>query len=203
MHPMRPLVPALATLAAVLTAVSAGCGPTLPPRYVIEREVGDYAYRRYQHVLDVELVVPENRGDGHTAVYVQRAAAAAGEGRDDMHLVSAFVSVYDHAASLAAEVKVRIEELASYEVRVVEREGENVWLLDGGGDRWLLWVSGRFVVKLGAPGGGELPDALVERYLDLYPSDLDEHGRARPGAASAGESQDVDVADEDALPMPR
>jgi hypothetical protein len=144
-------------------------------------------------------VVPDNPGDGHTAVYVRRAAATQpGEG---MHLVSAFVSVYEHAASLTAEVKDRLERLGSYEVSVVERDGENVWRLDGGDDRWLLWVSGRFVVKLGAPGGGELPEALVERYLDLYPSDLDEHGRARPDTASAGVSHDAEEPEPE-LPMP-
>jgi hypothetical protein len=109
-----------------------------------------------------------------------------------MRLVSAFVSVYDHAASLAAEVKTRIEGLGSYEASVIERERAHVWLLDGGEDRFLLWVSGRFVVKLGAAGGAELPEDLVERYLVLYPSDLDEHGRARPGTASVGVPQDVE-----------
>jgi hypothetical protein len=189
---MRPPRALLAFAALLL-----GCHPALPARYVVERGVGDYDYRRYQRVLDVEWLVPDNPGEGHTAVYVRRDGAP-GEG---MHLASAFVSVYEHAASLTAEVKERLEGLGSYDVRVVEREGERVWLLDGGGDRWLLWVSGRFVVKLGAHGGGEPPEALVARYLDLYPSDLDEHGRARPDAASAGVSRDADEAEPE-LPMP-
>ena len=185
MHPPRSLGFAPLVVAALL----AGCSPSLPARYVVEREIGDYAYRRYQHVLDVEWVVADNPGEGHTAVYVRRAAAADGS---DMRLASAFVSVYDHAASLAAEVKTRIEGLGSYEASVVEHERAHVWLLDGGEDRFLLWVSGRFVVKLGAAGGAELPEDLVERYLDIYPSDLDEHGRARPGTASVGQPQDVE-----------
>jgi len=44
-------------------------------------------------------------------------------------------------------------------------------------------------VKLGAPSGREMPEDVTDTYLDLYPSDLDEHGRAREGTASAGPSQ--------------
>ena len=34
-----------------------------------------------------------------------------------------------------------------------------------------------------------MPEDVADTYLDLYPSDLDEHGRAEEGAASAGASQ--------------
>ncbi len=167
---------------APLALLALGCSPSIPARYVVERPIGEYDFRRYQHVLDVELVVPENPGDGHTAVYVARR----GEG---MEVLTAFVSVYQQPASLAAEVKERLERLGTYDRRVIEVEGENVWELDGGDDRWLLWVSSNRVVKLGAPNGGEIPEDFAEIYLDLYPSDLDEHGRAREGTASVGASR--------------
>jgi hypothetical protein len=66
---------------------------------------------------------------------------------------------------------------------------QNAWLLDGApGERWAVWVCGRYVVKLGAAQDGKFPDAIVEAYADQYPSDLDEHGRARPDASSRGPS---------------
>ena len=62
-----------------------------------------------------------------------------------------------------------------------------MWLLDGGpNERWAVWVSGRYLIKLGAPAGEDFPTALVDAYMDTYPSDLDEHGYARKDALSAG-----------------
>jgi hypothetical protein len=115
-------------------------------------------------------------------VYVARR----GQG---MEVLTAFVSVYERPASLAAEVKERLERLGTYDRRMVEVDGEHVWELDGGGDLWLVWVSSNRVVKLGAPRGGDIPEDFAERYLDIYPSDLDEHGRAREGTASVGVSR--------------
>lgn len=158
------------------------CGPTLPPRYVVERDVGELAYRRYQHVLDVELPVEGNAAEGHTATYLRR-----GEG-EQVALATAFVTVYAQAASLAEELRDRLDELASYELTTVKREGEWVWQLEGDEATWVLWVSGRHLVKLGVPAGRELPEELLEAYTDLYPSDLGENGRAREGTASAGAS---------------
>jgi hypothetical protein len=96
--------------------------------------------------------------------------------------------LYERAVSLTAEVKEQLGSLGTYELTVGELYGEHVWWLDGGGDRWALWVSGRHVIKLGAPRGEEIPGDLASDYLDLYPSDLDEHGRADDDAASAGPS---------------
>lgn len=197
---MRTRAPSgLATIALLLAA----CGPTLPRRHVIERDVGDYAYRRYQRVLDVELRLPDNDAVGHTATYVRRRA-------DAVTTANAFVTVYERPRGLAAEVRDAVEGLGTYEAEIVERDGHHVWRLDGGGDRWLLWVSGRRVVKLGAPDGeDDVPEALYEAYLSLYPSDLDERGRAREGTASAGRPRPAappeaarpdDEDDEDSLP---
>ncbi|MEZ4248213.1 MAG: hypothetical protein R3B99_08250 [Polyangiales bacterium] len=98
------------------------------------------------------------------------------------------MTVYAQAASLAEEVYERLEELASYELETVKVEGEWVWRLEGDEATWVLWVSGNHLVKLGVPVGRELPEELAEAYLDLYPSDLGENGRAREGTASAGSS---------------
>ena len=161
-----------------------GCGADLPTRYVLERDAGEFTYRRYQQVLDVELVVPENPATGYTATYLRRD-----HGRD-VGIATAFVTVYDHAPSLAAEARERLATLSRYHLTARELGGGNVWLLDGGeNERWAMWVSGRYLIKLGAPAGEDFPEALAEAYMDTYPSDLDEHGYAEKDAPSAGPTQ--------------
>jgi hypothetical protein len=174
----------LALRGAFLCGALLGCGSDLPSRYVLEHDAGDFAYRRYQRVLDVEVPVPGNPASGYTATYLRRGVQSA------VAIATAFVTVYDRAPSLSAEVHERLAKLARYRISVVELGGGNVWLLDGGpNERWAAWVSSRYLVKLGAPAGQEFPDTLVGAYMDLYPSDLDDHGRARDDAPSRGESQ--------------
>lgn len=172
------------SILAFLLCLSTGCGATLPPRFVVERDIGDYRYRRYQRTLDVEFRVPGNPAVGHTAAYVTRDAGA---GR--VQVTTAFVSVYERAASLTAHVAEQLGTLNTYDVEVTRVSGEHVWSLDGGGDRWLVWVSGQHVVKLGAEGQ-PVPDDVADAYLSLYPSDLNQYGRAEDGAASAGSVDD-------------
>ena len=53
------------SLALPLVIVLLGaCGgrPPPPPRGVVEADVGDWRFRRYQEVLDVEVWVDGNRG---------------------------------------------------------------------------------------------------------------------------------------------
>lgn len=166
-------------------AVLASCSTTLPPRLVLERDVSGWSYRRYQRVLDVELPIEGNPAVGHTATYVQRASRTS----RDVPFTNVFVTVYERPAGLAAEVRRQMRALASYDAEVRAYGGGYVWYLDAGpGDRWALWVSGSHVVKVGA--GGDLPSVpedLVNAYMGFYPSDLDPHGRARPGTPSEGE----------------
>ncbi len=164
-------------LVGITVPALSGCGGSVPDRFVVERDLGDFQYRRYQKVLDLEFPVEGNPGVGHTASYVRR-----GSGRDVV-FATAFVTVYDHAASLTAEVADRLDSLGTYDVTVGELEGDNVWWLDGGEDRWALWVSGKYVVKLGAPRGEEIPEDIAEEYVDTYPSDSrrERTGRVRGG----------------------
>jgi hypothetical protein len=177
----RPIA-ALALAALVALGTIGGCGPGIPARYVIERDLGPLSYRRYQRVLDVELPVEGNAAVGHTATYVRRS----GEG--EIPYVNVFVTVYEHAPGLAAEIRRQVRTLSSYDVSVVD-VGGRAWRLDGGdGDRWVLWVSANRVVKVGGSAEDELASSVVREYMGLYPSDLDERGRAREGTASAGEA---------------
>lgn len=185
-------------LYALCSAALLGCGSELPARYVLEHDAGEFTYRRYQHVLDVELVVPGNPATGYTATYLRRD-----RGRG-VGIATAFVTVYEHAPSLAAEARERLATLSRYQLTARELGGGNVWLLDGGeNERWAMWVSGRYLIKLGAPVGEDFPPALVDAYMDAYPSDLDEHGYAEKDAASAGATQrETQASTEAAPPVP-
>lgn len=201
-HPPPPgyfvaVLRTLATASVLLTlALAIGCGASVPTRYVHERDLGDFQYRRYQKVLDLEFPVEGNVAVGHTASYVQRGRSR------EVVFATAFVTVYERAPSLTAEVADRLESLGTYEVTVGELEGDYVWWLDGGEDRWALWVSGNYVVKLGAPRGEDIPEALADKYIDTYPSDLDEHGRAEEGSDSAGRSRRQEQTASEDLDMP-
>jgi hypothetical protein len=156
------------------------CGPKLPPRYVVEKDVGPYKFRRYQQVLDVELPVTGNPALGYTATYVRGGAT--------LSLVPVFVTAYDHAKGLTETVRARLRAMSSYTFDVTEVEGEHVFRLRGdSGDQWILWVSGKHLVKVGAPEGETaVPEEVAAAYLDFYPSDLDDKGHADDGADSAG-----------------
>lgn len=182
----------------VLASAIAGCGPSYPTRYVVERDVGHMSYRRYQQVLDVEFPVQGNDAVGHTATYVRRSE------RGEPPYVNVFVTVYDHPASLTAEVRHQVQSLESYDVAVQDVGGGRAWRLDGGtGDRWVVWVSGRFVVKIGGNASDELTREVIEQYMGVYPSDLDEHGRARDGTASAGDAAGTVGVEQEQLEMPQ
>ncbi|UJR78956.1 hypothetical protein [Sandaracinus amylolyticus] len=193
---MRVGAAGLVSMLAVLLSAVAGCGPSIPTRFVLERDIGDLSYRRYQRVLDVEFPVEGNVAVGHTATYVRRSS------RGEIPYVNVFVTVYDAAAGLSAEIRRQVRSLGSYDVSVVD-VGGRAWSLDGGeGDRWVLWVSGSRVVKVGGVADDSLVRAVVGEYMGLYPSDLDERGRARDGTASAGDASERAAESED-LELPR
>ncbi len=161
----------------------AACGSDLPARYVIERDLDALRYRRYQKTLAVEFVVPGNAAQGFTATYLRREGPKVA-------VATAFVTVYARPGALAAEIRERVRALERYDVSVQELASGNAFVLDGGPDeRWAVWVSNRYVVKLGAPEGEPFPDALLEAYMGIYPSDLDAQGRAQSDASSGGPSQ--------------
>jgi hypothetical protein len=156
------------------------CGPKLPPRYVIESDVGDYKFRRYQQVLDVEIGIEGNPAVGHTASYVR--------GGKKIQIVPVFITVYQHAGGLTETVRQSLRAMSGYNFDIAKLSGEYVYRMRAeGADHWLIWVSGPHLVKLGAPEGEtEVPEAVLDLYLDKYPSDLDEKGKAQEDSASAG-----------------
>jgi len=185
---------ALSALVAV--GLLAGCGPNLPARFVLERDVDGWSYRRYQRVLDVEFAIEGNPAVGHTATYVRRVTRTS----ETVPFANVFVTAYERPAGLAAEVRRQVRALATYETEVRDLGGGKVWYLDAGpGDRWAVWVSGPHVVKIGASDEmDEVPESIVSEYMGIYGSDLDEHGRAREGTPSAGDASEAPASgDED------
>lgn len=173
------------------SAISA-CGSSLPARYVIEHDIGAYAFRRYQKSLEVEIPIADNKAVGHTAAYLQRTS------HSDVDVVSAYVTVYEHAKSLAAEARTGLQTLASYTLSPGELFGQYVWLLTGAAkEHWCIWVSENRIVKIGAPAGSDFPEDIIDAYADLYPSDLDEHGIAESDALSAGPAKEAEAQDGD------
>jgi hypothetical protein len=172
-------------------ALSVGCGPQRPPRYVIESDLAGYHYRRYQKVLDIELPVPENPAVGHVATYVRGSeplGARAKSGGEPPQIVPVFVTAYARAQGLSESVRQHLRSMSEYTLEVRKIGGENVWHMRGeSGDVWLVWVSGRQLVKVGAPDGfPRVPEGVAEAYLDHYPSDLNRKGKVKRGAESAG-----------------
>jgi len=179
----RRTSPALLLAGLALTASVAACGPSIPTRFVLERDIEGWSYRRYQRVLDVEVAVEGDPAVGHTATYVQRARRTS----RSVPYANVFVSVYERPTGLALELRRQVRALASYETELRDFGGGRVWHLDAGpGDRWVLWVSGNHIVKVGV-SDGEVPEEIVSAYMGLYSSDLDEHGRAQEGRSSGGE----------------
>jgi hypothetical protein len=157
-----------------------GCGQQRPPRYVIEQDVAGYHYRRYQQVADVELPVPENPAVGHTATYVR--------GGEPVQVLPVFVTSYERAPGLGENVRQQLRAMDAYQLEVKKLGRANVWELRGeSGDVWLLWISGKELVKIGAPNGDpRVPPEVASAYLSVYPSDLNRRGRIKGDATSAG-----------------
>jgi hypothetical protein len=165
---------------------------------VIEHDLGPFAYRRYQKSLDIEVPIAGNTATGHTASYLRRGA------KDEVAVVTAFVTVYNHAKSLAAEARGALQNLAGYALTTSELASEYVWLLEAEGrERWCVWVSAERLIKIGVQPGQEFPEAVVEAYLDVYPSDLNERGVAREDAPSAGPAKAAADSDEPELGLPQ
>lgn len=184
-------------LSAVVVIGACACGSSLPARYVIEHDLGSFAYRRYQKSLEIEIPIAGNPATGHTASYLRRGAS------DSVAVVTAFVTVYQKPNALAAEARAALESLGGYTLEPAELAGENVWLLDGAGrERWCVWVSSQRVVKIGVQPGQEFPEPVLSAYLELYPSDLDEHGLAKADAPSAGKAKAQAESEEEELAVP-
>jgi hypothetical protein len=170
-HVMRALA---LPLVACLLGLACGGRPQPPPRGVPERDVGDWRFRRYQELLDVEVWVEGNRGVAHTATYARDAAEKLGRLTDE-DVATAVVTRYERDDGVLRETVKFVRRLAGeggYAVEEARLGGVRVVLITGHGEAWALWAAPRHVVKIGGHGRGQVPGGLVERYGARYPSRL-------------------------------
>ncbi len=172
---MRYLLPAAVMFAA--------CGghPPPPKRGVVEADLGAWKFRRFQPVLDIEVMIENNKGEGYTASYVADAAEKRGH-VEDKDVVNVFVTRYDNDDGIVrATVKLarRLAAEQGYAVDEQKIAGARTLLISGRGESWVMWPSKKHVVKIGGRGRDDVPKAMVASYADRYPSDL-------PGGALEG-----------------
>lgn len=175
----------LASAVSILGIVcESACGASLPPRYVLEHDLGSYRFRRYQKTLESEIALDGNQAQGHTAAYMRRNAQG-------VEVVTAFVTVYDHPERLTESVREELSSLPGYELSTETLAGQHAWSLRSSSEpAFWIWPSGAYLVKLGVPAGQTVPAEVAGPYAELYPSDLDSYGHARQGATSGGSAPD-------------
>src|SRR5690349_24306581 len=100
---------------AVLVFALVGCAHAeLGERHVIEADVGDWVYRRYQKVEDIEFSVPGNSGVGHTAVYQTRETAGI-QSVPRSAMAVAFVTEYENAGEVKKTLDEKVQQLKGYQ----------------------------------------------------------------------------------------
>lgn len=164
-------------LLACAALAASGCGSADPPaRAVIENDVGEWEFRRYQRVLDVEVWIPENPAIAHAASYVDGAAARSGS-VEPADVVSAVVAGYARSEGVREGVAAfarRQAGASGYEVEAVGAAGNLAVRFRGAGEAWVLWPSSSHVVKIGGRERANVPTEVVEAYARHYPSSLRE-----------------------------
>lgn len=166
----------------VLVAFACGGHPPIPRRGVVEADLGSWKFRRFQGPLfDVEVWVEGNKAEAYSASYITAVAEARGR-IEDKDLVNVFVTRYERSDGVVrATVKLarRLAADSGYQVEEGKIAGARTLTITGRGEAWVMWPSNQHVVKVGGRSRGDVPKAMVEPYVDRYPSQL-------PGGALEG-----------------
>jgi hypothetical protein len=162
-------------VAVVLGLLGCGGHPPIPKRGVVEGDLGPWKFRRFQGpLLDVEVWVEGNKAEAYSASYVTEDAEKRGH-IADKDLVNVFVTRYESADGVVrATVKLarRLAQDSGYQVEEDKVAGARTLSITGRGEAWVMWPSNQHVVKVGGRGRGDVPKAMVEQYVDRYPSQL-------------------------------
>jgi len=168
-------------LFALALVVACGGRPPIPKRGVVESDLGEWKFRRFQPVLDVEVWVEGNKAEAFTASYVREEAEKRGH-IDDKDVVNVFVTRYKADRGVLREtVKFarRLAQEAGYVVDEGKVGGVRAVTITGNGEAWVMWASKMHVVKVGGRNRDNVPSGMVEKYGDRYPSTF-------PGAVLEG-----------------
>lgn len=165
-------------LSLLICACLGACRAAPPPRSVLEYDIEDYRFRRYQQLLDIELPVADNPAVAHAATYVRSG--------EPIRVHPVLATRYERSEGLVDALRQQLRAMDGYSFEPTTFSRQQVWRMRGSsGDAWVLWVSGVHLIKVGAAEGEtELPEALVEAYLKAYPSDV-ESKRAAGGSDQA------------------
>jgi hypothetical protein len=168
-------------LSAVLVLVVAMCAcggrPPPPPRGVVETDVGDWRFRRFQEVLDVEVWIEDNRGVAYAATYDRDEAEKINK-LTDGDIATAFVTRYDHDDGVLRETVKFIRRLAQdagYDVEEKKIAGVRCVLITGHDEAWVMWAAPKSVVKIGGRNRTDVPSKLVGVYGARYPSQMSDN----------------------------
>lgn len=159
-------------LVALVLIAACGGRPPVPKRGVVEQDLGEWKFRRFQPVLDVEVWVEDNKAEAFTASYVREEAEKRGR-IDDKDLVNVFVTRYVRDEGVLREAVKFARRLASeggYTVDEGKVGGVRAVTITGNHEAWVMWASKLHVVKVGGRNLDRVPEGMVESYGDRYPS---------------------------------
>jgi hypothetical protein len=165
---------ACCTLIALGFVVGCGGRPPVPKRGVVESDLGEWKFRRFQPVKDVEVWVEGNLAEGYTASYVREEAEKRGK-IEDQDLVNVFVTRFTADKGVLREtVKFarRLAQDSGYTVDEGKVGGVRAVTIIGNGEAWVMWPSKMHVIKVGGHNREDVPEGMVEKYGDRYPSVL-------------------------------
>ncbi len=172
----------LVLVLAMLMIQSCGGTPKPPTRGVIETDVENWGFRRYQSVLDVEVWVRSNEAVAHTASYARKSSEKKGR-IEDKDVVNAFVTRYEKEVGVQRALIVfvrRITQQSGYTATERKVAGARFLEVKGPGELWVFWPAKRHIVKLGGRALPKVPDDLIEAYAERYPSQLAAGGLEGP-----------------------
>lgn len=160
---------------ALLTLVACGGKPPVPKRLVVESNIGSWKFGRFQGpLLDIEVWVEGNKGEAYSASYITESSEKRGK-IEEQDLVNVIVTRYERTDGVVRETVKLVRRLAAekgYEVNEKKIEGVRTLAISGPNESWVMWPSGKYVVKVGGQGRTNVPSSVVESYGDRYPSQL-------------------------------
>lgn len=161
----------------LIAVIVAACGgkPPVPKRLVVEGDVGSWKFRRFQGpLLDIEVWVDGNKGEAFSASYITETSEKTGK-IADKDLVNVTVTKYEKPDGVVRETVKLVRRLAAekgYQVDEKKLKGVRALRITGPSETWVMWPSGKYVVKVGGQGRENVPEGMVGSYGDRYPSQL-------------------------------
>ena len=171
----------------VLFLVACGGHPPPPKRGVVESDLGDWKFKRFQGpMFDIEVWIEGNKAETYTASYITNDADKRGK-IDDKDLVSVSVTKYDKPDGVTRATVKLVRRLASergYQVEEDKIKGARSLRILGNGEG-VGDVAGEGLRRQGRRARARERAGRDDRLLRRAVS-VDARGRRARGAAAAG-----------------